>query len=364
MGTAKTATETQAAAIVDEDKVHAFLGKAVTDGGAAMSAALVVLGDRLGLYKAMRGAGPLTPAELAQRTSTNERYVREWLLNQAAGGYVTYDAATGRYTLPEEHAIALTDANSAAYIGGMFSIVAAFVRAEPRIEQAFQTGDGMLWGEHDPILFSATERFFRPGYAANLVSSWIPALGGVAEKLEAGGKAADVGCGHGASTIILAQAYPNSRFWGFDVHAPSIAEARKAAEAAGVADRVTFEVAAAQDYPGGDYDLVGFFDCLHDMGDPVGAIRHTAQALAPDGAALIVEPMAGLHVEDNFNIVGRFYSGASVLCCTPNALASGGKALGTVASDEALREVVTSGGLSRFRRAAETPFNRIFEAKR
>ncbi|HLJ81134.1 MAG TPA: methyltransferase domain-containing protein [Ktedonobacterales bacterium] len=364
MSTAKTEAGTQTAAIVDEDKVHAFLGKAVTDGGAAMSAALVMLGDRLGLYKAMRGAGPLTPAGLAQRTNTNERYVREWLLNQAAGGYVDYDAATGRYTLPEEHAIPLTDANSAAYIGGMFSIVAAFVRAEPRIEQAFQTGDGMLWGEHDPILFPATERFFRPGYAANLVSSWIPALGGVAAKLETGGKAADVGCGHGASTIILAQAYPNSRFWGFDVHAPSIAEARKAAEAAGVADRVTFEVAAAQDFPGGDYDLVAYFDCLHDMGDPVGAIQHTAQALAPDGAVLIVEPMAGLHVEDNFNIVGRFYSGASVLCCTPNALASGGKALCTVASDDALREVVANGGLSRFRRAAETPFNRIFEAKR
>lgn len=364
MSTAQTETGTQTAAMLDEDKVHAFLGKAVTDGGAAMSAALVMLGDRLGLYKAMRGAGPLTPAELAQRTSTNERYVREWLLNQASGGYVSYDAATGGYTLPEEHAIPLTDANSPAYIGSMFSIVAAFVRAEPRIEQAFQTGEGMLWGEHDPILFPAVEQFFRPGYAANLVSSWIPALGGVAEKLEAGAKGADVGCGHGASTIILAQAYPNSRFWGFDVHAPSIEAARQAAAAAGVADRVTFEVATAQDYPGTDYDLVAYFDCLHDMGDPVGAIRHTTQALAPDGTVLVVEPMAGLHVEDNFNIVGRLYSASSVLCCTPNALASGGNALGTVASDDALRAVVTSGGLSRFRRATETPFNRIFEAKR
>ena len=362
MSTAQT--KTQAAAALDEEKVHAFLGKAVTDGGAAMASALVVLGDRLGLYKAMRGAGPLTPAELAQRTNLNERYVREWLLNQAAGGYVNYDAGTGRYTLPEEHAIPLTDETSPAYIGGMFSIVAAFVRAEPRIEEAFRTGGGMLWGEHDPMLFPATARFFKPGYAANLVSNWIPALNGVAPKLEAGAKVADVGCGHGTSSIILAQAYPKSRIHGFDVHAPSIEAARRAAEEAGVTDRVTFDVATAQDYPGSGFDLVTYFDCLHDMGDPVGAIRHTAEALAPDGTVLVVEPMAGLEVEDNFNIVGRFYSGASVLCCTPNAVASGGTALGTVASDEALREAVAAGGLSQFRRATETPFNRIFEAKR
>ena len=361
MSTAKSETQT---ATINEEKIHAFLGKAVTDGGAAMASALVVLGDRLGLYKAMRGAGPLTPAELARRTNLNERYVREWLLNQAAGEYITYDVATGAYTLPEEHAIPLTDENSPAYIGGMFSIVAAFVRAEPRIEQAFRTGEGMLWGEHDPILFPATERFFRPGYAANLVASWIPALEGVAPKLEAGAKVADVGCGHGASTIILANAYPNSHFHGFDVHAPSIEAAREAAKNAGVSDRVTFDVATAQDYPGAGYDLVAFFDCLHDMGDPVGAIRRTAQALAPDGTVLSVEPMAGKATEDNFNIVGRFYSGASVLCCTPNAVGSGGTALGTVASDEALRDVVARGGLSRFRRATETPFNRIFEAKR
>lgn len=356
-------TETQATA-VSEEKIHAFLGKAVTDGGAAMASALVVLGDRLGLYKAMRGAGPLTAAQLAQRTNLNERYVREWLLNQAAGEYVTYDPAAGTYILPEEHAIPLTDENSPAYIGGMFSIVAAFVRAEPRIEQAFRTGDGMLWGEHDPILFPATERFFRPGYAANLVANWIPTLDGVAAKLEAGASVADVGCGRGASTIILAQAYPNSCFHGFDVHGPSIEAARASARAAGLGERVKFDVASAQDFPGSEYDLVAFFDCLHDMGDPVGAIRHTAAALAPDGAALIVEPMAGRNVEDNFNIVGRFYSGASVLCCTPNAVGSGGTALGTVASDEALREVAAQGGLSRFRRATETPFNRIFEAKR
>lgn len=363
MSTAKAETQATATTL-DEEKVHAFLGKAVTDGGAAMASALVVLGDRLGLYKAMRGAGPVTPAELARRTNLNERYVREWLLNQAAGGYLDYDVATGRYTLPEEHAVPLTDENSPAYIGGMFSIVAAFVKAEPRIEQAFRTGGGMLWGEHDPMLFPAVERFFKPGYAANLVSSWIPALEGVAPKLEAGAKVADVGCGHGASTIILAQAYPQSRFHGFDVHAPSVEAARASAQAAGVADRVTFEVATAQDYPGSGYDLVAYFDCLHDMGDPIGAIRHTAEALAPGGTVLIVEPMAGLHVEDNFNIVGRFYSGASVLCCTPNAVASGDTALGTVASDDALRNVVAAGGLSHFRRATETPFNRIFEAKR
>lgn len=361
MSAAKPETQT---ATINEEKIHAFLGKAVTDGGAAMASALVALGDRLGLYKAMRGAGPITPAELARRTNLNERYVREWLLNQAAGEYVTYDAAAGTYTLPEEHAIPLTDENSPAYIGGMFSIVAAFVRAEPRIEQAFRTGEGMLWGEHDPILFPATERFFRPGYAANLVASWIPALEGVAPKLEAGAKVADVGCGHGASTIIMANAYPKSHFHGYDFHGPSIEAAREAAKKAGVSDRVTFEVATAQNFPGTGYDLVAFFDCLHDMGDPVGAIRQTAQSLAPDGAVLIVEPMGGQKTEDNFNIVGRFYSGASVLCCTPNAVGSGGTALGTVASDDALRDVVARGGLSRFRRAAETPFNRIFEAKK
>jgi SAM-dependent methyltransferase len=365
---AKTAT-TQAKAKtrakkkgLDEAKVQAFLGKVVTDNAAAVSGMLVLLGDELGLYKAMAGAGPLTSAELAARTTTHERYIREWLINQAAGGYVEYDPATGRYTLPDEHAIPLTDESSPMYVGAMFTMAAVFSAAEPRIAQAFRTGAGMTWGEHDPRLFATTERFFRPGYAANLVPSWIPALDGVVAKLERGGKVADIGCGHGASTVLMAQAYPNSRFYGFDNHAPSIEAARARAREAGVADRVTFEVATAQTFPGSAYDLVAYFDCLHDMGDPIGALKQTAKALAPDGTVMVVEPMAGDTVEGNFNPVGRMYSAASVLCCTPNAIATGTMALGTVATEAALRDVASQAGLTRFRRATETPFNRIFEA--
>ena len=314
----------------------------------------------------MADGAPTTPAELAGRTGTSERYLREWLLNQAASGYVEYDPASGRYRLPPEHALALTDEASPLFLGGGFQVLGAMAKATPRIVEGFQTGRGMLWGEHDPDLFAGTERFFRPGYAANLVSTWIPALDGADARLRAGGTVADVGCGYGASTIIMARAYPNSHFYGFDNHAPSIAAARRAAEAAGLDDRVTFAVASAQAFPGAGYDLITFFDCLHDMGDPTGAVAHARAALAPTGAALIVEPMAGERVEDNFNPVGVIYSGASVLCCTPNALASGSHpdhALGTVASDAALREVVTAGGFGSFRRATETPFNRIFEAK-
>jgi SAM-dependent methyltransferase len=349
---------------IDEAKLQAFLGKAVGDFGTAASAALVVIGDQLGLYRAMAGAGPLTSAELAQRTGTMERYVREWLVNQAAAGFLEYEPSTARYSLPPEHALALTDDTSPFYVGGGYQVITAVMKAQPRIAEAFRTGAGLPWGEQDPSLFEGTERFFRPGYEANLVSSWIPALDGVAAKLQAGATVADVGCGHGASTIVMAQAYPRSRFFGFDNHAPSIARARQAAAEAGVEKRVIFEVASAADFPGSDYDLIAYFDCLHDMGDPVGAIRHAREVLAPHGTVLIVEPMAGERVEDNFNPVGVVYSAASVLCCTPNALSAGhGTALGTIATEAQLREVVTTGGLSRFRRATETPFNRIFEAR-
>ena len=349
---------------INEAKLQAFLGKAVGDFGTAASAALVVTGDTLGLYRAMAGAGPLTSAELAQRTRTVERYVREWLVNQAAAGYLEYDPSSGRYTLPPEHALALADETSPFYVGGGYQVITAMMKAQQRIAEAFRTGAGMPWGEHDPSLFEGTERFFRPGYAANLVSSWIPALDGVEARLQAGATVADVGCGHGASTIVMARAYPQSRFFGFDNHAPSITRARQAAAEAGVADRVVFEVAGATDFPGSDYDLIAYFDCLHDMGDPVGAIRHARQALTPDGSLLIVEPMAGDRVEDNFNPIGVVYSAASVLCCTPHALSAGhGTALGTVATEAQLREVVNTGGLSRFRRATQTPFNRVFEAR-
>ena len=348
---------------IDEAKLEAFMGRVVSDFGGLSSGALVVLGDKLGLYRALAESGPLTSAELAERTGTVERYVREWLLNQAAGGYLEYEPATGRYSLPPEHAIALTDEQSPYFVAGGFQVLTAMLRALPRITQAFRTGEGMLWGEHDPDLFEGTERFFRPGYAAHLVSEWIPALEGIQAKLEAGATVADVGCGHGASTIIMAQAFPRSRFFGFDNHLPSIERARVAAERAGVSDRVRFETTGGQGFPGTDYALVAFFDCLHDMGDPIGALRHSYQALASDGAVLVVEPMAGERVEDNLNPIGRVYAAASTLCCTPNALASGALALGTLAAEAQLREVASAAGFTRFRRIAETPFNRIYEAR-
>jgi SAM-dependent methyltransferase len=349
---------------IDQQKLDAFLGKVVTDFGAALSSSLVYIGQKLGLYKALAEAGPSTPAELAARTGTQERYVREWLINQATGGYAEYDPAGGKFSLSPEQAAALADEESPAFVGGGFYLVKAMSNAVPRITEAFQNGGGILWGDHDPDLFVGVERFFRPGYRMHLVNDWIPALTGIDEKLKAGGTVADVGCGHGASTIIMAQAYPNSRFHGFDNHAPSIEHARRAAEEAGIADRVTFEVASADAIPEGPYDLICFFDCLHDMGDPSGAARRAHEVLAESGSALIVEPMAGNRVEENINIVGRTFSAASTLCCTANSLALGGPALGAVATDDALREVVTGAGFREFRRATETPFNRVFEARK
>jgi SAM-dependent methyltransferase len=348
---------------VDPDALQAFVAKAVEEFGAIVSAALVVIGDKVGLYKAMAGAGPLTPAELAERTGTDEHYVHPWLVNQAAGGYVAHDATTGRYWLPPEQAVALTDETSPFYVGGGYQVLTSAMKAEPRISQNFASGEGMPWGDHDHGLFQGTERFFRPGYEANLVQAWIPALDGAREKLEAGASVADIGCGHGAHTLIMAEAYPKSRFFGFDSHAPSIARARELAAAAGLADRAIFDIAGATDFPGGNYDLIAYFDCLHDMGDPDGALRHARAALKPEGHVMIVEPMAGERDVDNFNPVGRIYSAASVLICTPNALATGGEALGTIATERQLRNVAAEGGFSRFRRVTETPFNRIFEAR-
>jgi SAM-dependent methyltransferase len=348
---------------INEDKMNQFLGKVIGDFGASLSSALVYIGQKLGLYKTMSAVGPTTPAELAQHTNTNERYIREWLINQAAGGYVEYDPESGRYSLSPEQAVALTEELSPFYVGGGFFVIKAMTHAVSRIEDHFRNGGGMLWGEHDPDLFIGTERFFRPGYSAHLVATWIPALTGIEEKLKAGGKVADVGCGHGASTIIMAGAYPNSQFWAFDNHEASINHAREAAKAAGVSDRVNFEVADAQNIPDNKYDMIAFFDCLHDMGDPVGACRRAAEVLAADGSALIVEPMAGNTVEENFNPIGRTFAGASTLCCTSNSLALNGPALGAVAPESAIRDAVLAGGFRQFRRATETPFNRIFEAR-
>jgi 2-polyprenyl-3-methyl-5-hydroxy-6-metoxy-1,4-benzoquinol methylase len=348
---------------INPDKLMEFVGKAVGDLGATLTAALVVTGDRLGLYKAMAASGPTTSAELAAKTNTAERYVREWLAAQAAAGYVMYDAAEGKYHLTEEQAEALTNEESPACVLGGFQAMTAAVKAQPRVEEGFRTGKGVGWHEHDPNLFQGTERFFRPGYNAHLVAEWIPALEGVKEKLEAGATVADVGCGHGASTIIMAKAFPKSKFRGFDYHKPSIDAATEKAKAAGVADRVSFEVASAKEYPG-SYDFVCFFDCLHDMGDPVGVSAHVKESLKPDGTWMLVEPFANDKVEDNLNPIGRLFYSASTLICTPASLSQEvGAALGAQAGEARLREVVTTGGLTRFRRATQTPFNLVLEVR-
>jgi SAM-dependent methyltransferase len=349
---------------INEEKLNQLLGKFVADFGATFHAGLVVIGESLGLYKALAGAEPLTSAELAERTGTAERYVREWLNSQAAGGYVEFDAATGRYSLSEEQAFALADENSPAYLPGAFMLAVSALRAVPDITERFRTGEGFGWHEHHRGLFRGTELFFRPGYAANLVSTWIPSLDGVEAKLKEGAKVADVGCGLGASTILMAQAYPGSTFVGYDYHDGSIEMARQKASEAGVADRVTFEVARAKDYPGRGYDFVTFFDCLHDMGDPVGAAAHVRESLADDGTWMIVEPFAGDRVEDNLNPVGRIYYSASTLLCTPASLSQEvGLALGAQAGEARMGKVVTDGGFKSFRRATETPFNIVYEAK-
>jgi 2-polyprenyl-3-methyl-5-hydroxy-6-metoxy-1,4-benzoquinol methylase len=312
----------------------------------------------------MSGAGPLSSAELARKTGTDERYVREWLCAQAASGYVTYEPETQSYTLPDEQALVFADESSPVFMPGLFETIASTFRDEPKITEAFRTGRGVGWHEHDVCLFRGTERFFRPGYNAHLVSAWLPALEGVEAKLSSGARVADIGCGHGSSTILMAQAYPAARVTGFDYHAASIQRAAEAAGEAGVGDRVRFEVASAQDFPGSGYDLVTVFDALHDMGDPVGAAAHVRQALAPDGTWMIVEPFAEDQVEGNLNPVGRIFYSASTMICTPAARAqSGGMALGAQAGEARLREVVTAGGFTRFRRAAETPFNLVFEAR-
>jgi SAM-dependent methyltransferase len=348
---------------VNEAAVQEFVHKALGDLGSALTASLVVIGDKLGLYKALANGGPATPEDLAQRTGTRERYVREWCAAQAAAGYLAYDAATVRYTLPEAHVAPLTDDESPACVLGGFQGMTAAMRAEPKVAEAFRKGGGVGWHEHDPNLFHGTERFFRPGYNANLVSTWIPALDGVPARLEAGARVADVGCGHGASTIIMAKAFPRSTFVGFDYHRPSVERARERARQAGVGDRVTFEVASAKDFPG-SYDLVAFFDCLHDMGDPVGAARHVRKALGTDGTWMLVEPFAHDRVEDNLNPLGRVFYSVSTLVCTPVSLSQEvGLGLGAQAGEARLRDVLSKGGFTRIRRATETPFNLVIEAR-
>jgi SAM-dependent methyltransferase len=350
--------------IVDDAKLEAFMGQALGDLGAAISGLMVYLGDQLGLYKAMAGTGPITPAALAASTATDERYVHEWLDNQAAGGYVTYDVTARTYELPPEQALALADEDSPAFLpGGFTGIVAAYIDADTFVD-AFRTGRGVGWHEHDSRLFLGTERLFRPGYKGYLVSEWIPALDGVERRLRSGASAADVGCGHGASTILMAQTYTASRFVGYDYHEASIDTARRRATEAGVADRVRFEVASAKDYPQDRYDLVTFFDCLHDMGDPVGAAVHARRALADGGTVMLVEPFAGDRPEDNHNPVGRaFYGFSTVICTMASRAQEVGLALGAQAGETRLREIFEQAGFGSFRRATETPMNIVFEAR-
>jgi 2-polyprenyl-3-methyl-5-hydroxy-6-metoxy-1,4-benzoquinol methylase len=349
---------------INTDRLDALLGKAVVDFGATFHAALVGVGDRLGLYKALADGGPQTPAQLAKHTGTAERYVREWLCNQAAGGYVTYDSLGGMFYLTEEQAFTLADETSPAFLPGMFQVALAAAKAQEQVTERFKTGKGMGWHEHDPDLFVGTERFFRPGYAANLISAWIPALEGVGEKLTRGATVADVGCGLGASTILMAKSYPKSKFFGFDYHSVSIGTAKKRAQDAGVADRIQFKVAKAKSYPGEDYDFVTFFDCLHDMGDPVGAAAHVRKSLKSDGTWMIVEPFAGDRIEENLHPIGRAFYGASTLLCTPASLSQEvGLALGAQAGEKRLREVVSAAGFTNFRRATQTPFNLVLEAR-
>jgi ubiquinone/menaquinone biosynthesis C-methylase UbiE len=348
---------------IDEDKLMDFLHRFVGDLGATAAAGNVVIGHRLGLYRALAD-GPGTADDIAEHTQCHPRYVTEWLRGQAAGGYVTYDPAAETYSLTEEQAFVLADPNGAVYAPGAFVLALGSLRAVDRLTEAFRTGEGMGWHEHDAEVFIGCEQFFRPGYLANLVPNWIPALDGVEAKLQAGAKVADLGCGLGASTILLAEHYPNARLMGCDYHEGSIELARKRAAEAGVADRIAFETASAQNFAGSGYDLVATFDCLHDMGDPSGAAEHIRSALAPDGTWLIVEPFAGDTASDNMNPVGRVYYNFSTLLCVPNALSqAGGYSLGAQAGEKAIADVVTKAGFTRFRRAAETPFNLVYEAR-
>jgi len=354
---------TATAPALDMDKLNAFVGQFVTDLGAAVHAGMVVIGEKLGLYKAL-ASEPMTAAQLAAKTKTDERYVREWLASQAAGGYVTYDDKTDTFSLNAEQAFTLANEESPAYLPGAFELALGSLSAVPRITESFRTGAGMGWHEHVDGVFHGCEKFFRPGYAANLVSSWIPALSGVKEKLERGARVADVGCGKGASTILMANAFPNSRFVGFDYHDKSIEAARESASKNGLAGRVSFDVSSAKNFPGKDYDFVAIFDCLHDMGDPIGAAAHIRQSLAKDGTLMIVEPFANDRLKDNLNPVGRVYYSFSTLLCTPCSRSQEvALCLGAQAGEARIREVVTAAGFTRFRRATETPFNIVYEAR-
>jgi SAM-dependent methyltransferase len=350
--------------IVDETKLNAFIGRMLGDLGGALSVPLVRIGDRLGLYRVLHEGGPMTPGEVATKASIAERYAREWLSHQAASGYLEYDAGTGRFTLPPEHAMVFADPDSPVYMQGGFDVAAAMMENQALVEPAFRSGKGVGWGEQSQCLFCAAGRFFRPGYHNNLVQAWLPALDGVTAKLERGASVADVGCGHGFSTIMMAKAFPRSTFVGYDFHPDSVAQAQRHAEQHGVTANTRFEVATASEFPGNNLDLVTFFDCLHDMGDPAGATRHVRQTLKSDGSWMVVEPAAGDRLEDNLNPVARLYYAGSTMICIPTSLDQPvGAALGAQAGYSKLSALIGENGFSKVRKATETPFNMIHEAR-
>lgn len=348
---------------VDEKKLNEFMTKAAGDVGSIYSAMLVLIGERLGLYKAMAELGPTTSAELSNRTDTSERYVREWLANQAAGGYVKYSTTDGTYSLPPEQTLVLADENSPVYIQGAYQVIRSIFKDEDKFVEMFRTGKGLRWGEHHHDLFEGTARFYKASYIGNIVQSWIPSLDGVEQKLNDGAKVGDIGCGYGISTRIMAKAYPNSKFYGYDNHSPSIEKAKEQAKEEGAGNNIEFKVVSANEPIGNDYDLLTFFDCLHDMGDPVGAMIYAKQSLKPGGTCMIVEPMANDKMEDNLNPLGRICYAASTLICVPNSLADNGPALGAQAGERRTKEIAEKAGFTKFRQATRTPFNIIYEAR-
>ncbi len=349
---------------IDQAKLHEFVMKSVGDVASALGSMMIILGDRLGLYKAMANSGPITSDELAAKTNTAERYIREWLASQAAAGYITYDPIKKKYVLPQENAMVLAYEDSSTYIIGAYQILRSVFKDEDKFVSIFKTGKGLRWGEHHHDLHEGTAKFFKPNYMSNLVQSWIPSLCGLEEKLKKGAKVADIGCGYGISTIIMAKQYPNSKFSGFDNHEPSIEAAKQLAKKDGLENnRVDFQIISANESIGADYDLITFFDCLHDMADPIGVLKFAKQSLKSDGVCMIVEPMANDNVEDNLNLIGRIYYAASSIICVPNSIADNGLALGAQAGENKIKEIVQKAGFTKFRRASQTPFNIVYEVK-